>query len=233
MIHYAIGDIHGRDDLLETMHQRITWHRDQHYPGQPATLVYVGDYIDRGPDSLAVIDRVMAGLAGFGTVALRGNHEDFLLRCLETDEEQDWAIWFANGGENSLTSFGLNSRLGGYRAQELAEALGEARIGWLRELKLYHLIDGYLFVHAGIAPGVALAEQDPQDLMWIRYRFLDSNADHGFRVVHGHTPMDAPEVRHNRIGIDTGAIVNGILTTVVIAPGKETEFLQVRGEPTR
>ena len=230
-LHYAIGDIHGRDDLLEQMHGRIVAHHKRHHSGRPATIVYVGDYVDRGPDSRSVIDRIMQGVPGFQSVCLKGNHENLMLACLDSDDRLAWLNWLHNAGDATLDSFGVSTRFGGYDPRDLREALGEARIAWLRALRLYYLAGNYLFVHAGIEPGVPLEEQTSEDLMWIRYRFLDSDVDHGFRVVHGHTPRDEPEVGPNRIGIDTGAPSTGLLTAVVLDASHEPEFLTVQGDP--
>jgi serine/threonine protein phosphatase 1 len=217
-VYYAIGDVHGRSDLLETLHGRIAAYHRMRHQGRPATLVHLGDYIDGGPDSRGVIDRLMAGAAGFEVLCLKGNHEAMLLDCLETDDQQVWGAWRSNGGDATLASFGVSFRFGGYDRRELALALGEARVRWLRALPLHHRVGGLLFVHAGIAPGKPLAEQTENDLLWIRRRFLDSDADHGFRVIHGHTPTatDEPELRPNRINVDTGAGSSGPLTAVAL-----------------
>lgn len=230
-IHYAIGDVHGRDDLLEILHQRINTFHQTKYEGRAATIVHVGDYIDGGANSVGVIDRLMGGLAGFETICLKGNHEDLLLTCLETDNRQAWYTWLGNGGDETLASLGVSFRFGGYDPAQLNEALGRKRISWLRSLPLYHCTDHYLFVHAGIVPETPIEEQEERHLIWIRSRFLDYEGDHGRRVVHGHTPTDLPVVRPNRIGIDTGATSNGKLTAAVLDGAKEPQFLTAEGEP--
>ena len=232
-VHYAIGDIHGRDDLLELMHQRVTDHRQMNFAGRDATIVHVGDYIDRGPDSRAVIDRLMRGVTGFETVCLKGNHEDLMLACLAADDRDVWSAWLSNAGDATLASFNVSNRLGRFDPKDLVAALGEDRIAWLRSLPVHHIAGGYLFVHAGIVPGRPIEEQAEKDLMWIRYRFLDSTEDHGYRVIHGHTPGDEPVVRPNRICIDTKAPLSGRLTAVVLDGASEPEFLIVQGEPAR
>jgi Calcineurin-like phosphoesterase len=230
-IHYAIGDVHGRDDLLEAMHERIAaGHRARHGDGR-AVIVYVGDYIDRGACGREVIDRVMRGLPGFETVSLKGNHEDLMLACLETDAPHVWSMWLGNGGYETAESFGLSLESGDYDPAALAKALGRERLAWLRSLKLYHRVADYLFVHAGIVPGRRLEEQEEKDLIWIRHRFLESKRDHGFCVVHGHTPADQPELKPNRIGIDTGATFRGELTAVVLGEAEGPRFLTVSGKP--
>lgn len=230
-LYYAIGDIHGRDDLLEMLHQRITAFHYARYAGQPAAMVHVGDYIDRGANSIGVIDRLMAGVAGFEMICLKGNHEDLMLACLETDDRWAWDTWLRNGADETLNSLGVSFHSGEYDPLQLAQALGARRISWLRSLPLYHRSTHYLFVHAGIAPGKPVEEQEEKDLLWIRDRFLDHEGDHGYRVMHGHTPADHPVVRPNRICIDTGVISTGKLTAAVLDGVGEPLFLTAEGEP--
>lgn len=222
---YAIGDIHGRDHLLERMYARIL--TDPYRSETTGTIIHIGDYIDGGPDSDSVIDRVMKGLDGFTNIALMGNHEALLLECLTTDDRDVWWNWISNGGDKTLEAFGVSTRFGGYDPSALAEALGPDRIAWLQQLPLYHIADQYLFVHAGIAPGVSLEKQKRKDMLWIRSRFLESDMDHGYTVVHGHTQTYAPELLPNRIGIDTGAARPKTLTAVVLGKGQAPRFMQV------
>jgi serine/threonine protein phosphatase 1 len=224
---YAIGDVHGQDGLLARLHARIALD-----PGRPAdaptpTVIHLGDYIDRGPESADVIDRIMRGTPAFDTVALMGNHEAMLLDCLDSDDRDVWMVWLANGGDRTLEALGYRLRVQGYDPRALAEAVGRRRIDWLRSLPIQHRAGRYLFVHAGIVPGVPLEAQHPKDLLWIRRRFLDSDADHGVVVVHGHTPTEAPELRHNRIGIDTGAAWPRTLTAVALDGDAPPRLLQV------
>ena len=228
---YAVGDVHGRDDLLKVLHERISAFHTKQYAGQHAMIVHVGDYIDRGANSIGVIDRLMAGVPGFEMICLKGNHEDLMLTCLETDDERAWENWRRNGADATLNSFGVSLRSGCYDPAQLADALGEQRITWLRSLPLYHRTGHYLFVHAGIAPGKPVDEQREMDLLWIRDRFLDYEGDHGWRVVHGHTPAAQPVVRPNRICIDTGVISTGVLTAAVLDPESEPSFLTAQGDP--
>lgn len=229
MIHYAIGDVHGRDDLLETMLEHIVSDRERRHPDSEATMVFVGDYVDRGPDSAAVIDRLMGGVDGFDLVCLKGNHEAMMLACTETDDRQAWAGWIHNGGDATIHSFGLDVRFGYFSADHLVDAIGPERLAWLRDLPLYYRTPDTLFVHAGILPGLPLAQQSERDLLWIRDRFLNSDHDHGLLVVHGHTPMDVPDVQANRIGIDTGAFSTGRLSAVVLGEAEGPRFLMVEG----
>lgn len=229
-IHYAIGDVHGRDDLLEMMHARIeAWHRVRH-EGAKGVIVYLGDYIDRGAKSVQVLDRVMKGMPGFESVCLKGNHEQLMLDCLDTDDPFVWANWVGNGGAETMESLGLREDDEG-DSVALAKALGSHRLQWLDRLKLTYEAGSYLFVHAGIVPGRPLAEQKPKDLIWIRNRFLESDADHGFVVVHGHTPNEIPEWKANRINVDTGVVIWGHLTAVVLGAPYSPRFMTVEGKP--
>lgn len=230
-LYYAIGDIHGRDDLLEMLHERIAAFHHAQYAGQPAAMLHIGDYIDRGANSTGVIDRLMAGVAGFEMICLKGNHEDLMLACLDTDDRRAWDNWLRNGADETLGSLGVSFPSGEYDPARLELALGERRISWLRSLPLYHCSSNYLFVHAGIAPGKSIGEQEEKDLLWIRDRFLDHEGDYGCRVVHGHTSADYPVVRPNRICIDTGVISTGKLTAVVLDGVEEPLFLIAQGDP--
>ncbi|WP_108881048.1 metallophosphoesterase [Anderseniella sp. Alg231-50] len=228
---YAIGDIHGRDDLLKQLHENINAYHRSRYPEAIGEIVHVGDYIDGGAHSVEVIDRLMRGTEGFDSTCLLGNHEAMMLECLETDNRQAWYTWLSNGGDETLTSLGISLRFGGYDPSALGKALGEERVSWLHSLPLYRVVEPYLFVHAGIAPGVPLEEQQTKDLLWIRSRFLESDADHGHVVVHGHTPGDEPFVKPNRICIDTGATSNGLLTAAVLDGVNPPLFLRATGRP--
>jgi serine/threonine protein phosphatase 1 len=229
-IHYAIGDVHGRDDMLAMMHGRIeAWHRWR-YADQKGVIVYVGDYIDRGAKSVEVIDRVMKGVAGFTSVCLKGNHEQLMLDCLDTDDREVWMHWLDNGGAETMASLGLQHH-DACDPVALAKALGSRRLQWLEQLPLTYEAGPYLFVHAGIVPGRPLAEQKPKDLIWIRNHFLDSDVDHGFIVVHGHTPSEVPEWKANRINVDTGVVMYGQLTAVVLGAPDTPRFMTVEGEP--
>jgi serine/threonine protein phosphatase 1 len=227
---YAIGDIHGRDDLLEQLTLLV---HDDAYKRQARrnVVVYLGDYIDRGRQSRAVIDRLLrAPLPGFETVHLKGNHEDIMLRFLE-----DISIapsWLSYGGMETLESYGVTpphpdappAEL--LRAQDaLARNLPREHLDFLRRLRLSHEEGDYVFVHAGIKHGVPLAAQREEDMLWIREEFLLSQSSFGRIVVHGHTITRDPDVRQNRIGIDTGAFASGRLTALV-AEGTDWYFLQ-------
>jgi serine/threonine protein phosphatase 1 len=224
---YAIGDIHGRDALLERMHARIVHDPHREKDALKPIVVHLGDYIDGGPESHKVLDRIMRGSDAFETIALLGNHEALMLDCLETDDRDVWWNWLSNGGDKTLEAFGVPFKTNGFSSQALTDALGEQKIRWLRGLPLYHVVDDYLFVHAGIVPGTPLDQQQTKDMLWIRTRFLESEADHGYTVVHGHTPTEVPEVKKNRIGIDTEAARPKTLTAVALSDGKPPRFLSV------
>lgn len=226
---YAIGDVHGRDDLLCDLHDHVRDYHQLMHTGRDAELIHLGDYIDGGAHSRDVIDRLMSGVGDFQVTCLLGNHEAMLLDCLATDNRQAWYTWLSNGGEETLASFGMSLRFGGYDPGELRACLGEDRVAWLKSLPFSRTIAPYFFVHAGIAPGVPIDEQHPKDMLWIRSRFLDSQEDHGCVVVHGHTPGDEPVVKANRICIDTGATSNGLLTAAVLDGAAAPVFLRAVG----
>ncbi|WP_108683029.1 metallophosphoesterase family protein [Methyloceanibacter sp. wino2] len=221
---YAIGDIHGRSDLLTELLALIE--SDAAAAGTAAkTLVFLGDYVDRGPDSRGVIELLSADLPpGFDTHFLKGNHEQFLLDFLDDPSSLDG--WLRNGGEQTLRSYGVDiDGLQDRHAPPMAwreaflEALPEAHLRFLTTLELKCVVGDYVFVHAGLRPGVPLDRQVPQDLLWIRHEFLDSEEPFGKIVVHGHTPERTPVVRPNRIGIDTGAVFSGSLTALRLENG--------------
>ena len=224
---YAIGDIHGRDYLLEKMYLRIE--NDPYRPsgsGKPI-VIHIGDYIDGGPNSDKVLDLVMKGSEKFDSISLLGNHEALMLECLDTDNRDVWCNWISNGGSKTLESLGVSTKFGGYNPKELSDALGATRIHWLRNLPLYYIADPYLFVHAGIVPNRPLNEQKRKDMFWIRSRFLESDIKHPYIVVHGHTQTKLPELLPNRIGIDTGEARPKTLTAVALNESKTPRFLSV------
>lgn len=231
---YAVGDIHGHTDalapLLRLLHEDVA----ASPTAQPPLLVFLGDYVDRGPDSRGAIDMILALEADgpFEVVCLKGNHEAALLRVL-TDSGFG-PNWIANWGRTTLRSYGVEVPAAGAEAHEAARvradlqaALPDRHHRFLARCVVSHTVGDYLFVHAGVRPGVALAEQDPNDLIWIRYEFLQSEADHGKVVVHGHTPFERPQLRPNRIGIDTGVYMTGVLTAVRLE-GTDQRILQAR-----
>lgn len=213
---YAIGDVHGCFDQLAAMHRAIADDlRDR--PVADATVVHLGDYIDRGPDSAAVIAALIAPFPAHGApprlVNLIGNHEDLLLQAL-AGRRLEADVWLANGGHAALASWGVPPRTS---PRHWASLIPAAHIACLRDLQMVHRAGGYVFVHAGMRPGLRIAEQTRQDLLWIREPFLTSAVTHEAVVVHGHTPEENhPVVRANRIGLDTGAVLGGPLTCAVL-----------------
>lgn len=226
---YAIGDIHGRLDLLVALETMIVADLNRQRPAR-AVVVYLGDYVDRGPDSRGVVDHLLdRPLPVDERVHLLGNHEDAMRRFLDDIWIGD--SWMGFGGRETLASYSVTpdprlSRDAWLREaqMQLARALPERHLAFLEGLRLWHAEGGYLFVHAGIRPHVPLERQQPDDLIWIRNEFLDSDADHGWVVVHGHSIRKEPEIRQNRIGIDTGACFTGRLTALVLE-GSERRFL--------
>jgi serine/threonine protein phosphatase 1 len=216
---YAIGDIHGRADLLDRMIEAIARDLAQR-PTQTALTVTVGDYVDRGPDSRGVVERLTRNPFPTPLVALRGNHESIFEEFLRDPSIADY--WRRLGGLETLHSYGVDvaplMRGRGHEeaAAALRAALPQSHVTFLASLRLTHSVGRYFLCHAGVRPGVPLARQREEDLLWIREEFLDSRADFGKVVVHGHTPCEAPELRPNRINVDTGAFMSGQLTCAVL-----------------
>ena len=228
---YAVGDIHGRSDLLDQLHEAIVRDALRH-GSKRRVIVYLGDYIDRGADSAGVVARLVgAGPPGFERRFLLGNHDSFLLDVLDGDATVA-ETWMWNGGRAALESYGLTPAAeadvrnwpNAFRG-DCERAIPSAHIAFFRALRLNHREGDILFVHAGVRPGVPLARQTREDRLWIRHEFLESDADFGALVIHGHTPGPEPVVRANRIGVDTGAWKSGQLTAAVLA-GDTFSFLQ-------
>lgn len=211
---YAIGDVHGCLDRLVAVHEQIAQDLADR-PVDAAWLIHLGDYVDRGQESAQVVEWLMAGppVPDATVVNLMGNHEHMMLTAVVSNDQQAASLWLSNGGADSLMSWGI-PRAATY--QEWAALLPKDHLTFLRDLTIHVQVGPYLFVHAGLRPGVALAKQTRQDLLWIREPFLSSKASHGAVVVHGHTPKYEPTVRPNRIGIDTGAVMGGVLTCLVL-----------------
>jgi serine/threonine protein phosphatase 1 len=213
---YAIGDVHGCADRLAALHHHIADDLARRPVASPL-LLHIGDYVDRGPDSAGVVRRLAAGppVAGVPVVNLVGNHEDTMLRALD-GERPAATDWLFSGGREALASWGVDPD--GDRAGWLA-AIPADDVAFVRALALWHREGDYVFVHAGIRPGVTLEKQARSDLLTLRQPFLTYEAPFGFVVVHGHTPTTNPQIRPNRIGIDTGAVFGGRLTCAVLEAG--------------
>ena len=226
LVIYAVGDIHGRADLLAELHRAILSDAAR-TADRKKLVVYIGDYVDRGADSRGVIDILIgAPLTGFDYVFLMGNHEATFLDFLEDiSVGSGWLRW---GGEGTLRSYGVllsgsrdNPRALAEAQSEIRSKLPAAHLAFLRGLSLSHQEGDYFFGHAGVRPGVPLQAQSPEDLMWIREPFLSSKANHGRVVVHGHSISREVTFRPNRIGIDTGAYASGILTCLVLEEDRQ------------
>jgi serine/threonine protein phosphatase 1 len=223
---YAIGDIHGCDDKLKVLHERIAADLAAH-PSPDHRIIHIGDYGDRGPNSAGVIARLI-GLAGDPhVVCLRGNHDQLWLDFL-ADPDFSAQMFLRFGGKETLKSYGVGNRAKNYAqlAEMFSAALPEAHRAFLQTLKGSVQFGDYFFAHAGVRPGVPLDQQTPQDLSWIRDEFLADTRDFGAVIVHGHTvtASQAPEIFPNRIAIDTGAVFGGPLTCVVLE-GRAVRFL--------
>lgn len=225
---YCIGDIHGRLDLLEELHDMIMADAAG-FEGNKG-VIYVGDYIDRGSQSKQVLELLIEQpLQGFDAINLLGNHEQAMLDFLANP--QYGAAWLDFGGQVTLMSYGVG--LGRIRMKqqvellrdELEEKLPQSHVEFLSACREVYVEGSYCFVHAGIRPGVSLGNQVTQDLLWIRDEFIRSEADHGHIVVHGHSITEEVEWHPNRIGIDTGAYNSGMLTALVLE-GEQQRLLQ-------
>lgn len=225
---YAIGDIHGRLDLLDRAIDAIRDDVARH--GGEALTVTLGDYIDRGPSSAGVIERLADNPFPTPYVALKGNHEAMLEMFL--DDADFGPHWRGQGGEETLASYGVTARgpMKGKANSEALEALRAAmpakHLDFLNALRMSFSHGAYFFCHAGVRPGVPLDKQSEHDLMWIRWEFLMSGVHFGKIIVHGHTPVPVPEVLPNRINIDTQAFASGRLTCVVLE-AERIRFLEV------
>lgn len=228
---YAVGDVHGRDDLLERLLKRI---EDDNEARGAARLiiVFLGDLVDRGPASAEVVERLRSySPPGARLVYLAGNHEEVLLRIVG-GEARLIPDWLRFGGAECLRSYGvdpdrLRAMTPARTVTAVRDALPAAHVEFLRSFEDTFRAGDYLFVHAGIRPGIPLEDQSRTDLRWIREPFLGDRTDHGFVVVHGHTIRPEAEVFQNRIGIDTGAYRHGVLTALALE-GAERWFVEAR-----
>ncbi|WP_297105360.1 metallophosphoesterase family protein [uncultured Devosia sp.] len=225
---YAIGDVHGCLAELQELERQII--ADGIRFEGPKLLIMLGDYVDRGPEAAGVIDHLLAPPPpGFERICLQGNHEVMAAEFIERPHR--WAQWFELGGLETLKSYGLPTAqvpaMGTRRLEQMLRAyIPEEHLDFLNSRPWTVSLPGWLFVHAGVKPGVSLEDQSPSDLHWIREEFLGANNAYPDRVVHGHTPTSAPEVTPGRIGLDTGAFATGVLSAVRITPDGSTSFLQ-------
>jgi len=218
---YAIGDIHGCDTQLGNLHAIIADDLARR-PIDNAVLLHIGDYVDRGVDTAGVLARLAAGarVDAIPTVNLLGNHDETMLHALSGDRAAA-TDWLFAGGKPALESYGIDPDS---PRESWLPQVPPAHLEFLRRLTLSHREGGYVFVHAGVRPGIALERQTREDMLRIRQPFLYTEQDLGAVVVHGHTPVKQPVVRHNRIAIDTGAVFGGKMTCVVLE-GETIGFL--------
>ncbi|CAN5894237.1 metallophosphoesterase family protein [soil metagenome] len=218
---YAVGDIHGRLDAFETLLHAVAQDALASAPIHRPMLVLLGDYVDRGPASAQVIDRILKlrSEPAFEVRALKGNHEEALLEFYE--EPGFGPTWVEHGGSATLASYGvqppaMRTDVEAWEVARLAfhQALPAAHKDFYESLELMIQVGAYAFVHAGVRPGVPLARQVERDLLWIRAEFLQSTARFEKIIVHGHTPTEEPQITGRRIGVDTGAYATGLLTAV-------------------
>ena len=226
---YSIGDIHGRSDLLEKLLKKIKEDLEKK-PIKNNTIIFLGDYIDRGENSKNVIELII-NLSGCSEkIFLKGNHEDMLNNFLKDSNLLD--SWLINGGDKTLTNYGVDLKeffFGKKDAlqiqKEFLNKIPKEHLYFLNSLRYCYQIGNYFFTHAGVRPNIKLSKQNKKDLMWIREPFLSSKYDFGKIIVHGHTPSYQPEIKKNRIGIDTCAHITNLLTSLVIEENK-LRFIQ-------
>ncbi|MFP5329002.1 MAG: metallophosphoesterase [Alphaproteobacteria bacterium] len=230
-----IGDVHGCLDLLERLLDRIETEIAES-PRRRTAIIFLGDLIDRGPQSAQVVERLRTYRPKLAKPHfIMGNHEEVMLRVL-AGEVDLFRSWIRFGGAQTLQSYGIDAaKLGRMPAEpmlaELRQAIPEEHVGFLSSFADSISFGSYLFVHAGIRPGIDLSEQSQSDLRWIREPFLYDTSDHGFIVVHGHTITNDVEVMPNRIGIDTGAFCTGTLTALAVE-GRKRWLIQTSQSET-
>ena len=216
---YAVGDIHGRLDLLDRLLGQIAEDVAETKPAERPILVFLGDYVDRGPASRGVISRLLAlrDAAALEVRTLKGNHEQALLQFLE--DAAKGPEWVSYGGAATLASYGVqppaidaDEETWADAQMKFASQIPAEHLAFLRSLELSVTYGDYVFVHAGLRPGVALADQRETDLLWIRDEFLSAPGPFEKIVVHGHTPREEPFIGPHRLGLDTGACMTGVLT---------------------
>jgi serine/threonine protein phosphatase 1 len=227
---YAVGDIHGCVSLLDRIHEAIAADAVS-CAAEKKYVVYLGDYVDRGPDSKGVIDRLLNNVpSGLTPKYLLGNHDATLLSFL--NDAEIYRTWREYGAPQTLISYGVrpplfhSSDVFEEARLDLLDVLPKSHLAFFKALELICVMGDYLFVHAGIRPGIPLEEQTEKDLLWIRGDFLRSRTPLDRLVVHGHTPVPTPSRQRNKISVDTGAYASGVLSCAVLE-GTSCRFLQV------
>ena len=231
---FAVGDIHGRADLLAKLLNLFEARAEQEVrEGGAPVLVFLGDYVDRGADSARVLDLLISRRPHtYERHYLRGNHEQAMLAFMEAPLSNRG--WLIHGGADTLQSYGIAPPSPMHATADECEAAAAAlkaalppeHLSFLQGLERYAEFGGYAFVHAGVKAGRSLVKQKDSDLLWIRERFLNSKRRFSHCVVHGHTPADAPFADERRVGIDTGAYATGVLTAARLE-GEAVDFLSV------
>ncbi len=205
---YAIGDIHGCLNSLERLIEKVN-------PSTEDTIIFLGDYIDRGPNSKGVVEFLIRFSSIYkNSIFIKGNHEWMMTEFYKTRDPKDWELWEYNGARKTIESYGD------------IEKIPQSHIEFLQKTKFFHVEGRYIFVHAGVKPYVKLEDQKDEDLLWIRDEFIYSeNPIKDYTVVFGHTPMQKPLIKNDKIGIDTGCVYGGYLTCIRI---KDRKIFQVR-----
>lgn len=228
---YAVGDLHGRQDLLELLLKQIGEHAQALPPAQSLYIVFLGDIVDRGPRSAQTLGMLYDLQSKTDqVVVLLGNHEDIMLQALDGDMDA-LRGWLSVGGADTLRSFGMEPLRKGDDPREylrqMRAAIPREWVKWLRRLPLSVQSGDYYFVHAGVRPGVSLQHQARNDMLWIREGFLDDDGDMGAVIVHGHTVVREVEILANRIAVDTGAYRSGVLSAIYLE-GDRQEIISAR-----